>query len=60
MKFKNANCISVGTAELRQLPTQTVNSFCSFVRLFAELPRPGVSEMTFAVFESSCHLLLPV
>jgi len=24
------------------------------------LPQPGDSEVTFAVFESSCHLLLPV
>jgi len=31
-----------------------------FVRLFTKLPRPGDSEMTFAVFESGCHLLLPV
>jgi len=28
--------------------------------LFVKMPRPGDSEMTFAVFESSCHLLLPV
>jgi len=27
-----------------------------FVRLFAKLSRPG-NEMTFAVFESSCHLM---
>jgi len=26
--------------------------------LFVKVPRPGVSEVTFAVFESSCHLLL--
>jgi len=29
--------------------------FCSFARLFAKLPRPGDSEVTFAVFESSFH-----
>jgi len=28
--------------------------------LFVKVPRPGDSEVTFAVFESSCHLLLPV
>jgi len=28
--------------------------------LFPKIPRPGDSEVTFAVFESSCHLLLPV
>jgi len=28
--------------------------------LFATVSRPGDSEVTFAVFESSCHLLLPV
>jgi len=31
-----------------------------FARLLVKLPRPGDSEVTFAVFESSCHLLLPV
>jgi len=29
------------------------------VRLFSK-PRPGDSEVAFAVFESSCHLLLSV
>jgi len=28
--------------------------------LFIKVPRPGDSEVTFSVFESSCHLLLPV
>jgi len=28
--------------------------------LFVKVPRPGDSEVTFLVFESSCHLLLPV
>jgi len=28
--------------------------------LFVKVTRPGDSEVTFAVFESSCHLLLPV
>jgi len=28
--------------------------------LFVKVPRPGDSEVTFPVFESSCHLLLPV
>jgi len=32
---------------------------CSFARLFAKLPQPGDSKVTFSVFESSCHLLLP-
>jgi len=31
-----------------------------FARLFAKLPQSGNSKMTFAVFESSYHLLLPV
>jgi len=35
-------------------------SFCSFVRLFTKLPQPGDSDVTFSVFESSYHLLLPV
>jgi len=29
-------------------------------RLFIKVPQPGDSEGTFSVFESSCHLLLPV
>jgi len=28
--------------------------------LFVKVPRPGDSEVTLLVFESSCHLLLPV
>jgi len=28
--------------------------------LFVKVPRPGDSEVTFSVFESSCHLLLQV
>jgi len=31
-----------------------------FVCLFAKLPRPGDSKVTFAIFESSCHMLSPV
>jgi len=30
------------------------------IRLFIIVPRPGDSEVTFAVFESSFHLLIPV
>jgi len=28
--------------------------------LFVKVPRPGDSEVSFSVFKSSCHLLLPV
>jgi len=28
--------------------------------LFVKVPRPGDSEVNFSVFESNCHLLLPV
>jgi len=28
--------------------------------LFVKVPRPEDSEVTFSVFKSSCHLLLPV
>jgi len=34
--------------------------FCNYAHLFAKLPWPGGGEVAFAVFESSCHLLLPV
>jgi len=30
------------------------------IHLFVKVPRPGDSEVTSSVFESSCHLLLPV
>jgi len=30
------------------------------LHLFVKVSRPGDSEVTSAVFESSCHLLLPV
>jgi len=36
------------------------SAVCSFAPLIAKLPRPGNSEVAVAVFESSCHLLLPV
>jgi len=35
-------------------------SVYSFFQLFTKLYPPGDSEVTFAVFQSSCHLLLPV
>jgi len=28
--------------------------------LFVKVPRSGVSEVTFSVIESNCHLLLPI
>jgi len=28
--------------------------------VFVKVPRPGNSEGTFSIFESSCHLLLPL
>jgi len=34
-------------------------NLCLGPYLFVKVPRPGDSEMTFAVFGSSCHLLLP-
>jgi len=46
------------------IKTETImhcNSYgfrCSFI--CQGIPRPGDSEGTFSVFESSCHLLLPV
>jgi len=30
------------------------------IHLFVKVPQPGDSEVIFAVFESSCHLFLPV
>jgi len=37
-----------------------VNTVCSFNHLVVKLLQPGNCEMTLAVYESSCHLLLPV
>jgi len=34
--------------------------FYSLAPLFAKLFQPGDSKVTFTVFESSCHLLLPI
>jgi len=35
-------------------------SVCSFAHLFVKLSGSGDSKVTFAVFESSYHMLLPV
>jgi len=35
--------------------TQNFLNIGSFARLFAKLPQPGACEVTFAVFELSCH-----
>jgi len=32
----------------------------NIVTINLRMPRPGDSEVTISVFESSCHLLLPV
>jgi len=40
------------------LPTLIECSGLQFAHLFAKLPWPRASEVTFAVFESSCHLVL--
>jgi len=37
-----------------------MRTWYSLAHLFVEVPRPGDSEVTFLVFDSSCHLLLPV
>jgi len=34
--------------------------YVNYVVLVNYVPQPGDSEVTFSVFESSCHLLLPV
>jgi len=31
-----------------------------FAYLFSKFPQPGDSKVAFAVFNSSCHLLLPI
>jgi len=41
-------------------PPQWVDGLGLGTHLFIKVPRPGDSEVTFSVFESSCHLLLPV
>jgi len=37
------------------LNKQIFFAVCSYAHLFAKLTQPGDSEVTFAVFESSCH-----
>jgi len=41
------------------LDTVGINNL-QLARLFAKLPWPGDSEVTFSIFESSCNLLLPI
>jgi len=45
--------------EYNKLPTAITYRFLG-PHLFVKVSRPGDSEVTFAVIESSCHLLLPV
>jgi len=33
--------------------------YLALAHLFVKVPRPGDSEVTFSVMESSCHFLLP-
>jgi len=42
------------------LPGLLIHSGYSFAHSFATLSQPAGRKMTFAVFESSCHLLLLV
>jgi len=35
-------------------------AYSALAHLFVKVPRPRASEGTFSVFESSCHLLLPI
>jgi len=49
---------SLTSSTLNQLIFLTVNGLSP--HLFVKVPRPGDSKVTFAIFESSCHLLLPV
>jgi len=37
-----------------------VNFLGTGTHLFVKVSRPGDSQVTFSVIESSCHLLLPV
>jgi len=37
-----------------------IAKLCLGTHLFAKVLRPGDSQGTFSVFESSCHMLLPV
>jgi len=61
-------CIFQNCIKIRNLRIRNRNLYCIRVnngvglgnRLFVKVTRPGDSEGTFAVIESSCHLLLPV
>jgi len=46
----------------KKLPARLlfILSACLDTHLFVKVSRSGDSEITFSVFESSCHLLLPV
>jgi len=69
--YTNLNILASGILfiYLKQLVINTlpINKIKNSVKLknlgthlFVKVPRPGDREMNFSVFESSCHLLLPV
>jgi len=55
-----------GNSAIRRRPRKIILQYSSpnliglGNHLFLKVPRPGDSEVTFSVFESSCYLLLPV
>jgi len=49
----------IGSRGLIESVLRVVNQILGLgTHLFVQVPRPGDSEVTFSVFESSCHLLL--
>jgi len=54
---KNIDCVSIWG---KILDCYYIGANLVLARLFVKVPRPGDSKTTFSVFESSCHLLLPV
>jgi len=57
MLFKNLRHIHF---EMKIGLSFKAKKFTLGTHLFVKVPRPGDREVTFTVFESSCHLLLPV
>jgi len=58
--FQNSNLMFYHAPLAPALFHYTLLSKSLGTHLYVKVPRPGNSEGTFLVFESSCHLLLPV
>jgi len=57
---KNCSAVSDLWKSSHNSVQSMLQQFAVCYNLFAKMSQPGDSEVTFAVFESSCHQSLPV